>query len=117
MHSNGLAQVLGNVCYFLALLILSFGWDNSHVAKAINVVSIAAAIGVGSVFHITSMTNTACTFGVLFAMSCQSLIDWKGAIVAVMFANFIVLYFIAHFLSTHPEYVAAMFDAKEMYYV
>lgn len=105
--------VLGNVCYFLALLILSFDWRpwrQSLPAKIVNACSLVVAAAAGSILGIRAMTATAVTFGVLFAMSLEAQVNFGGASVVVVFINFLALYAAAHTLSTHPGFVAGIFD-------
>ena len=105
--------VLGNICYFLALLILSFDWRpwrQSLPAKIVNACSLVVAAAAGSILGIRAMTNTSVTFGVLFALSLGTHLNWGGAAVVVVFLNFLALYAAAHTLSTHPGFVAGIFD-------
>jgi len=113
-------MVLGNVMYFLALLIVSSGWRSQSAPYAVRqcamLGSLLAAILVGSVFAMPSMTNTATTFLVLWLMEKQLEVDWRpGMGMVVTFLNFVFLYFAAHYLHTHPEHVVSLFDARGVY--
>merc|ERR1739848_29187 len=105
--------------YFLALLILSSKWRRggmSYAARqAVMLVSLAGAGLCGHVWALPSMANTATTFLVLWLMEKELEVEWKSAAMPVLFANFGVLYFIAHYLHTHPEHAVSLFDAKGLY--
>lgn len=113
------AMVLGNVMYFLALLINSSKWrcrGSSYGARqALMGGSLLLAIFVGSVFAMPAMTNTAITFMVLWGMEKETEVKWSGFAIVVLFANFVALYFIAHYLNTHPELIMSMFDPKGIF--
>ncbi|GMI36746.1 hypothetical protein TrCOL_g6276 [Triparma columacea] len=114
------ARVLGNVGYFLALLLYSSKWRGRRRAilgygasNGLMLVSLVSAMFVGSVFSLPSYTNTALTFFVLWIMEKQLEAKWGSAGIAVKFANFIALYGIAHHLNTHPEVITSIFDPSE----
>jgi len=114
------AMCLGNVMYFLAMLILSAGWRSgegfSYTARqALMTASLTAALLVGNVFAIPSMSNTASTFLVLWLMEKELEVQWGGAGIVVVFLNFVFLYYIAHYLNTHPEHIMSMFDPSGLY--
>jgi len=113
------AMVLGNICYFLALLILCSPWRRSRgrykAWQATMVASLVGAMLMGLVFSMPSMSNTATTFMVLYIMEKQLEVNWGKAATLGVFANFVLLYFIAHYLHTHPEHVVSMFDPSGLY--
>ena len=112
------AMCLGNIMYFLALLIMSGSYRRTKrhlIVNVIMVVSLVAAILFGSVLILPSMTNTATTFLVLWAMQKEIEVDWGGVGIVVLFMNFVGLYFIAHYLHTHPEHIYSMFNAEGVY--
>jgi hypothetical protein len=111
-------MVMGNVCYFLALLILCSPWRGKTgywAWQATMVASLVAATFVGLVFAVPSMSNTATTFMVLYAMEKQLEVNWGASGVAVVFLNFVALYFVAHYLHVHPEHVMSLFDPNGIY--
>jgi len=78
--------------------------------------SLVVALLVGSVYVMPSMTNTATTYMVLYLMEKELEIRWgPGFGVVVLFANFVGLYFIAHYLHTHPRHIVSLFDAEGLY--
>lgn len=113
------AMCLGNVMYFLAMLILSSQWRCSRreytMKQIAMIISLIVALFVGFVFAMPAMSNTATTFLVLWLMEKEMEIRWGGASIVVLFLNFVALYFIALYLHTHPEYIVAMFDAKGLF--
>jgi len=116
------AMTLGNVGYFLALLIVSSRWRSPHknglsygMSNALMLLSIIAAALVGSVFAIPSCVNTASTFFVLWVMEKQLEAKWGPEAIVVVFCNFVMLYFLAHHLHTHPEIIASLFDPTGVY--
>jgi len=113
------AMVLGNVMYFLALLINSHGWGSNSqtyvMRNALMLGSLIVATFLGSVFVMPAMTNTATTFLVLWLMEKETEVQWKGFGIVIVFANFVALYFIAHYLHTHPETVTGMFDPSGIF--
>ena len=107
------ARVLGNIGYFLALLILSSKWrsdGNYVIMNTVMLVSLIAAAFVGSVVALPSYTNTAATFFVLWVMEKEMEIKWGSGWIAVLFVNFVALYFLAHHLHIHPEIITSLFD-------
>jgi hypothetical protein len=110
------ARVLGNVGYFLALLLCSSKWRRNKAglgypaSNGLMLLSLVAAAFVGSVFARPSYTNTSVVFFVLWVMQKEMDFKWGGASVAVLFVNFVALYFIAHFLNTHPSVITSIFD-------
>ena len=107
------ARVLGNIGYFLALLILSSKWrsdGNYVIMNTVMLVSLIAAAFVGSVVALPSYTNTASTFFVLWVMEKEMEIKWGSGWIAVLFVNFVALYFLAHHLHIHPEIITSLFD-------
>jgi len=110
------AMTLGNVGYFLALLIVSSQWRSRRAglsygtSNALMLLSVVAAALVGSVFAMPSCVNTASTFFVLWVMEKEMEANWGPAAIAVLFCNFVVLYFLAHHLHTHPEIITSLFD-------
>ena len=107
------ARVLGNIGYFLALLIRSSKWrsdGNYVIMNTVMLVSLIAAAFVGSVVSLPSYTNTAATFFVLWVMEKEMEIKWGSGWIAVLFVNFVALYFLAHHLHIHPEIIASLFD-------
>jgi len=110
---------LGSVTYFLGLLIVSA----PHVVSAAEdywriqimmVLSLLLIVSVGAVYHIAPLYNTACVFGVLYAMAkvAEQRI-WRGGMVFVgLFGFFACLYVIALYLRTHPGFIVAMFDGS-----
>ena len=113
------ARVLGNVGYFLALLLCSSEWRSRRAgigygaSNGLMLLSLVSATFVGSVFALPSYTNTAATFFVLWIMEKELEASWGGAGIVVLFANFVALYFIAHHLHTHPEVITSIFDPSE----
>jgi hypothetical protein len=117
-------QVMGNVVLFMAVLIAtrarwgsssesSWGyWSLQLRAAAL----FAAAIGVGSVYGIPALANTATVFAVLWVEA--KTVDfglWSGANVTFMvFATSLAAWRAALYLHTHPSLVVAMFttDAR-----
>jgi len=110
------ARVLGNVGYFLALLLCSSKWRTRrgglgyHSSNGLMIFSLVVAAFVGSVFALPSYTNTAGTFFVLWIMEKEMEARWGSATIAVLFVNFVALYFIAHYLQTHPQVITSIFD-------
>jgi len=110
------ARVLGNVGYFLALLLCSSEWRSRRVglgygaSNGLMLLSLVIAALVGSIFALPSYTNTAATFFVLWIMEKELEAKWGAAGIAILFANFVALYFIAHHLHTHPETITSIFD-------
>jgi len=115
------AMVLGNVGFFLALLLLSSEWRGRKsglsygAANTLMLASLVAAALVGSVFAMPSCVNTASTFFVLWVMEKEMEAKWGAAGIAVLFANFVALYFLAHHLHTHPEVITSLFDPSGLY--
>jgi len=110
------AMCLGNIMYFLAILILSSDRRcNYKRTNGLMLGSLLAAMFVGSVWALPSMSNTACVFFVLWVMTKQIEVKWGGCEVVVLFANFVVLYFMAHYLHTHPKLVTSMFDPEGLF--
>merc|ERR1712066_671254 len=114
------AMVLGNVVYFLALLIYSARWRSCAASYALRqclmLVSLVVALFVGNVFSIPSMSNTATTFLVLWLMEKELEVEWgSGPGMVVLFLNFVGMYFLALYLHTHPEHVVSLFDARGLY--
>lgn len=116
------AMVMGNVVYFLALLILSSKWRQdmflpSYAARqAAMVGSLTVALFVGNVFSMPCMSNTAAIFLVLWLMEKELEYRWGPSSGAVLlFLNFVALYALAHYLQTHPELVVSVFDARGVY--
>jgi len=113
------AMCLGNVMYFLGTLISSSKWlceDSEYtVRQAIMVGSLVAALLVGNILALHSMSNTATTFLVLWLMEKQMEIKWGDLSILVVFANFVALYFISHYLYTHPEHIVSLFDPTGFY--
>jgi len=110
---------LGNIMYFLAVLILSSKWhgdrDTYVLRQAAMLVSLIAAILLGSVYAIPAMTNTACTFLVLWLMEKELEVDWASCTVVVAFFNFVALFLASLWLHQHPQYILSMFDSSGMY--
>lgn len=111
---------LGNIMYFLALLILSSKWSSSAhehyiICQIVMVMSLTAALFVGSVFSMPAMTNTAVTFLVLYIMEKELEFDWHGFAVVVAFLNFAALFCLALFMHNHADNIVAMFDPKGLY--
>ena len=110
------AQVLGNVGYFLALLLCCSEWRSRRVglsycaSNGLMLASVTAAAFAGSVWALPSYTNTASTFFVLWVMEKELEAKWGPAGIAVLFANFVGLYIVAHHLHTHPEIITSIFD-------
>jgi len=110
------ARLLGNVGYFLALLLCSSEWRSpSHglgygASNCLMLLSLVSATFLGSVFALPSYTNTAAAFFVLWIMEKELEARWGDAGIAVLFANFVALYFIAHHLHTHPEVITSIFE-------
>jgi len=107
------AMILGNVVYFLALLIYSsrFGTCEASYAhrQCLMLVSLIIALLAGNVYSMASMTNTATTFLVLWLMEKELEVSWgPGPGMIVLFLNFVFLYFLAHYLHTHPEHVVSL---------
>lgn len=113
------AMCLGNIMYFLALLIISSGWrgsaDTYWARQSLMLLSLGAALCVGSVWAITSMTSVACTFLVLWVMEKQLELDWKGIGIVAVFFNALAVCFISLWLHDHPQYILAMFDPSGVY--
>merc|ERR1712032_1520296 len=114
------AMCLGNVMYFLAMLILSAGWRRHEslsykVRQVVMVASLTAALLVGNVFAIPSMSNTGSTFLVLWLMEKELEVRWGSASIVAVFLNFVFLYYIAHYLNTHTEHIMSMFDPSGLY--
>jgi hypothetical protein len=112
--------VLGNVMYFLALLILSAGWRLSArtywARQAAMISSLVVAILLGSTFAIPSMRNTACTFMVLYLMEKELEINWhQGLAVVAIFLNFVGLFVLSLWLTHHPSFIASMLDPTGIY--
>lgn len=113
------AMCLGNVMYFLALLIQSSRWRHSRTYwqwQTGMACSLLAALFVGNVYALPSMANTATTFMLLYFFQKQIEVKWdSGFAIVVFFCNFVGLYYLAHYLHTHPEHIASMFDARGLY--
>lgn len=111
------AMCLGNVMYFLAMLILSskFHRGDYKVRNGLMLGSLLAALLVGSVYALPSMSNTACVFLVLWIMEKEFEVDWGGIGIVILFVNFVAMYFAAHYLHTHPELVTSMFDPEGLF--
>lgn len=115
------AVVLGNIGYYIALLLSSSKWRNERfglsymAANALMLASIVSGALVGSVYSMPACVNTAATFIVLWAMEKEMEIHWGAAGIAVLFANFVALYFVAHHLHTHPQIITSLFDPSGMY--
>jgi hypothetical protein len=65
------------------------------------------------------MYNTSLTFGVLYCMEKAAEIDriWQDERrVVFLFSFFVLMYYVALFLNTHPEFVMRLFEAKGVYY-
>jgi len=113
------AMCLGNVMYFLGMLIATscirrheghyYAWQGAMVA------SLAAALLVGCVFAIPAMTNTACTFLVLWLLEKQLEINWNHWAIVVIFFNCLGLCLVSLWLNHHPEFILALFNAKGVY--
>ena len=56
------------------------------------------------------MANTATTSLVLWIIERETEVKWGGFGIEIMFLNFIFLYFVAHYLHTHPEHIVSLFD-------
>ena len=61
------------------------------------------------------MHNTAATFFVLWLMEKQIEIDWGAAWLVVVFANCVALFFLAHYLHTHPALIPSLVDPMGVY--
>lgn len=116
------AMVLGNVLFFLSMLITTSAWcykgsyRRSYVTANVSMVlCLLVASFVGHVFVLPAASNTASVFFVLYVMEKQLEVDWGPAGIAVLFANFVGAYFLAHHLHTHPEIVHSVFDPEGMY--
>lgn len=117
------AMCLGNVMYFLGLLIISGRepWARGSnlrgylARQAWMLLSLLLALFFGHVFALPSMANTATTFLVLWTMEKQLEVKWGGWGIVVLFANFLFLYFVAHYLHTHPEHLLSLFDPSGIY--
>eukprot|EP00933_Yihiella_yeosuensis_P019882 TRINITY_DN16032_c3_g1_i1.p1 TRINITY_DN16032_c3_g1~~TRINITY_DN16032_c3_g1_i1.p1 ORF type:complete len:456 (-),score=54.66 TRINITY_DN16032_c3_g1_i1:54-1421(-) len=118
------AMCMGNVMYFLALLIkcgrFNYYWRNNKgfsygQMQAAMVGSLLAAMLIGNVYVLPSMANTATVFFVLYLLQKECEVNWGGALIVVIFANFVGLYYIAHYLTTHPQLVSSMFDPTGIY--
>ena len=110
-------MVLGNVVYFLGMLIMSsrYGEYDFRITNIAMLVSLVVVALIGSVFVLPAATNTACVFFVLWAMEKEMEVKWGAAAIAVLFVNFIGLYFAAHYLHTHPQVIGSLFDPSGMY--
>mmetsp|Transcript_13071 Transcript_13071/g.35871 ORF Transcript_13071/g.35871 Transcript_13071/m.35871 type:complete len:228 (-) Transcript_13071:201-884(-) len=112
------AMCLGNVMYFLAMLIISSNFRRDANYKACNAIMLASlvlAVLVGSVFALPAMSNTACVFFVLWAMTKETEQKWGEFVIVVIFLNFVAMYYVAHYLNTHPELVTSMFNPEGLY--
>lgn len=113
-------MVLGNAVYFLALLIICFRWNTSQkVSYALRnfcmAMSLLVAMGLGSVYHIPAMGNTAKTFAVLWLMAKPAEIEGINDLwIILMFGWFASLYFGAHFLHSHPGFIVSLVDGSWM---
>lgn len=109
---------LGNVTYFLGLLILASRFNSESDFTRFNflmVFSLALVLFFGTVWSMAPLVNTACTFGVMFAMEKvaeQRFWYMGGNFIALAFLSFAALYFLSLFLSTHPGYIVAMVDSS-----
>lgn len=111
---------MGNVTYFLGLLIVSSRYYSYYrpknqymVIQAIMIVSLLVALFFGNVFGITSMVNVASTFAVLFVMEKVLEIPriFEGPMLFVTLLGLsICLYMASFFLSTHPGWIVNMFS-------
>lgn len=112
------AMCLGNVMFFLAMLILSNTWRVNKWYVAINAAMLGTlllAMLIGNVYALPSMSNTATVFFVLWVMEKELEVRWGGFGIVVLFLNFVALYFIAHYLHTHPDLVMSVFDPQGLY--
>lgn len=114
------AMCLGNVMYFLGMLIVSDSWHCSRrsiyiVRQAVMIGSLLVALLIGNVLALPSMANTATTFLVLWFMDKERETQWGSMGIVVVFANFVFLYFISHYLHTHPEHITSLFDPTGLY--
>jgi len=110
---------LGNVMYFLALLILSSEWHSSKetymIYQVAMIASITATLLLGCVFSMPAMTNTALTFLVLYILEKELEFDWHGFYVVVAFLNFAALFCLALFMHNHAGDIVTLFDPKGLY--
>jgi hypothetical protein len=114
------AMCLGNVMYFLGMLIASSRFNCTYGGKyaarqAVMIGSLIAALLVGNIYALSSMSNTATTFLVLWLMEKQMEVQWQSFGIVVIFANFVFLYFVSHYLHTHPEHIVSLFDPTGLY--
>jgi len=107
---------LGNVTYFLAMLISS----SQHVCKnekyvvlnACMVASLVAALATGHILGLAGMVNTTTVFLVLYAMT---KINEMGIFrsprwgVLYVFTCCVGMYNVSHWLHTHPEFLIDIF--------
>lgn len=110
---------LGNIMYFLAMLIATGGWRKSYEEwikmQVVMALSLFFALLVGFVYSIPAMANTACTFLVLWLMEKQLQIDFRGCGIVVVFLNCVCLFLGSLWLNHHPEFIISMFDGKGLY--
>ena len=116
-------MILGNVVGLLALLILSTApvcgpkSPDYPCWNALTVVTLLLLLGVGAIFHIPAMLNTAITFLVLYVMTKQVEIEVGGGTIVLVFLNFLALFFIGLFLSHNTGFLLPMFSPDGLYLV
>lgn len=111
-------QVFGTITLLLALLIMSSMWrrNTKFGYAAINslmVAVLALCIGVGSVYDLPSIRNTAFVFAALYLGEKQLEIVGRARASQwiSVFVLSIALWRAALFLHTHPGFIAAMFSS------
>lgn len=107
--------VLGNVTYFLALLIMSssfyhgYGLHNDYANMQIMMIfSLVAAIFFGNVFYNEPLLNTSITFLFLYiGEKISELKFWSlgNNVILLLFLMCVALYFTSLWLHTHPKFL------------
>lgn len=110
---------LGNIMYFLGLLIASNRWRRTYPdwwkMQILMALSLFFALLVGFVYSIPAMANTACTFLVLWLMEKQLEVNWGAYGSVIIFFNCVGLFMVSLWLNHHPEFIISMFDGKGLY--
>jgi len=110
---------LGNVLYFLALLILSSGLrvetGTYIIRQLLMAFSLSVALLLGGVYAMPAMTSTASTFSLLWIMQKQLETHWERYCVFVLFVNFAALLCLSLWLHQHPKFFMAMFNPAGIY--
>ena len=107
--------VFGTIVYLLATLCIAGRWTPRHYgsyeSRQVGMVfSLAVCFYAGSVYHMPGVVNTAIVFSVLYGL--EKLLEVPGLLentAMVGFLGSLALYKVAGFLSTHPDFVSAMF--------